>query len=129
MIFCAGAKPRRSERNEGKENMTSDYILILSREFNLRPEQIKAVIELLDAGNTIPFIARYRKEQHGELDDTKLRSLEERLQQLRNLEQRRNEISESLKKLDKWTEELQAEHREEAELFRYFLDLCRRDHR
>ena len=82
---------------------------VIAKELSIQPWQVEAVIALLDEGATVPFIARYRKEQHGELDDTKLRSLEERLQQLRNLEQRRNEISESLKKLDKWTEELQAE--------------------
>ncbi len=82
---------------------------VIAKELSIQPWQVEAVIALLDEGATVPFIARYRKEQHGELDDTKLRSLEERLQQLRNLEQRRNEISESLKKLDKWTEGLQAE--------------------
>ncbi|MBR5345265.1 MAG: RNA-binding transcriptional accessory protein [Clostridia bacterium] len=82
---------------------------VIAKELSIQPWQVEAVIALMDEGATVPFIARYRKEQHGELDDTKLRTLEERLQQLRNLEQRRNEISESLKKLDKWTEELQAE--------------------
>ena len=76
--------------------MTSDYIQILSREFNLRPEQIKAVIELLDAGNTIPFIARYRKEATGSLDDQVLREVSERLEYLRNLDKRREEISKAL---------------------------------
>ena len=106
MIFCAGAKQRRSERNEGKEDMTSDYILILSREFNLRPEQIKAVIELLDAGNTIPFIARYRKEATGSLDDQVLREVSERLEYLRNLDKRREEISKALTEQGVMTEEL-----------------------
>ena len=82
---------------------------ILSEEFHVQPWQIDAVIALLDEGCTIPFIARYRKEQHGELDDQKLRDISDRLTALRNLEQRRNEIIESLKKLDKWTEELQQE--------------------
>ena len=81
----------------------------LAKELGIQPWQTEAVIALLDEGATVPFIARYRKEQHGELDDTKLRDLAERLQQLRNLEQRRTEIAESLKKLEKWTEELQAE--------------------
>lgn len=81
----------------------------LAKELSIQPWQAEAVISLLDEGATVPFIARYRKEQHGELDDTKLRNLAERLQQLRNLEARRVEITESLKKLDKWTEELQAE--------------------
>ncbi|MBR7173271.1 MAG: RNA-binding transcriptional accessory protein, partial [Clostridia bacterium] len=86
--------------------MTSDYILILSQEFNLRPEQIKAVIELLDAGNTIPFIARYRKEATGSLDDQVLREVSERLEYLRNLDKRREEISKALTEQGVMTEEL-----------------------
>ena len=81
----------------------------LAKEFQVQPWQIEAVVKLLDEGCTIPFIARYRKEQHGELDDQKLRDISDRLTALRNLEARRVEISESLKKLDKWNEELQAE--------------------
>jgi len=86
--------------------MTSDYILILSQEFNLRPEQIRAVIELLDAGNTIPFIARYRKEATGSLDDQVLREVSERLEYLRNLDKRREEISKALTEQGVMTEEL-----------------------
>ena len=82
---------------------------VLAQEFSVAPWQIDAVIALLDEGCTIPFIARYRKEQHGELDDQKLRDIADRLSALRNLEQRKTEISESLKKLEVWTEELQAE--------------------
>ena len=81
----------------------------IAKDLAIQLWQAEAVIKLLDEGATVPFIARYRKEMHGELDDTKLRDLAERLQQLRNLEARRNEIIESLKKLDKWTETLQAE--------------------
>ncbi len=81
----------------------------LSEEFQVQPWQIDAVIALLDEGCTIPFIARYRKEQHGELDDQKLRDISDRLTALRNLEQRRIEVAESLKKMEKWTEELQAD--------------------
>ena len=69
---------------------------------------MEAVISLLDEGNTLPFIARYRKEAHGSLDDTTLRDLNDRLTQLRNLRTRRDEIASSLKKQEKWTEELQA---------------------
>lgn len=79
----------------------------LASELHIQAWQTEAVIGLLDEGATVPFIARYRKEKHGELDDTVLRTLAERLQQLRNLEQRRCEIAESLKKFDKWTPELQ----------------------
>ena len=80
----------------------------LCQEFKLAPWQVEAVISLLDAGNTLPFIARYRKEAHGSLDDTTLRDLSDRLTQLRNVQARRDEIVSSLKKLEKWTEELQA---------------------
>ena len=80
----------------------------LCAEFQIAPWQAEAVIRLLDEGCTLPFIARYRKEQHGSLDDQKLREISERLTSLRALEARRGEIAESLKKLEVWTEELQA---------------------
>ncbi len=80
----------------------------LCAEFKIAPWQAEAVIRLLDEGCTLPFIARYRKEQHGSLDDQQLREISERLSSLRALETRRGEISESLKKLGVWTEELQA---------------------
>ncbi len=80
----------------------------LCKEFSIQSWQVEAVIALLDEGATLPFIARYRKEQHGSLDDQQLRDLSDRLNALRTIEQRRNEISESLKKLEVWTEELQA---------------------
>ena len=69
-----------------------DFVAVLAREFSLRPEQVRAVIELLDAGNTVPFIARYRKEATGSLDDQLLRELTERLEYLRSLDKRRMEI-------------------------------------
>ena len=62
---------------------------VLCQEFHLRPAQCENVLRLIDEGNTIPFIARYRKEQTGSLDDQVLRELHERLQYLRNLENRR----------------------------------------
>ncbi len=80
----------------------------LCKEFSIQPWQVEAVIALLDEGDTVPFIARYRKEQHGSLDDQQLRDISERLSALRSLEERRTEISESLKKLEVWTEELQS---------------------
>ncbi len=86
-----------------------NIVEMLCREFQVVPWQVEAVIRLLDEGNTLPFIARYRKEQHGTLDDQKLRDISDRLTQLRNIEQRRQEISESLQKLGVWTEELQAD--------------------
>ena len=76
--------------------MAQSYAQILAKEFSLRPEQAQAVIDLLDAGNTIPFIARYRKEATGSLDDQVLRQLAERLEYLRSLDKRREEIVRAL---------------------------------
>ena len=87
--------------------MAMEAAKILATEFKIQPWQAEAVIRLLDEGNTLPFIARYRKEQHGELDDQKLREIAERLAQLRALEARREEIAASLQKLEVWTEDLQ----------------------
>jgi len=77
-----------------------DNAAILAREFSLQLRQVQAVIELLDAGNTIPFIARYRKEVTGSLDDQLLRELWERLEYLRSLEKRREEIEKLLAEQD-----------------------------
>ncbi len=85
-----------------------DFAEILAREFGLQKWQTEAVIRLLAEGSTLPFIARYRKEEHGEIDDTRLRELAERLETLKKLDERRQEISASLKKLEVWTEELQS---------------------
>ena len=84
-----------------------DFVTILAKEFALKPQQVQAVIELLDAGNTIPFIARYRKEATGSLDDQVLRELAERLEYLRNLQKRREEIEKALTDQGVLTEELQ----------------------
>ena len=81
---------------------------ILSRELNAPENHIENVIQLLDEGNTLPFIARYRKELHGGMDDTQLRALQERLQYLRNLEARRQEVKNSIENQGKLTEELSA---------------------
>ena len=64
---------------------------ILAAELGQKLEYVENVISLIDEGNTIPFIARYRKEMHGAMDDTTLRNLETRLQYLRNLQQRRED--------------------------------------
>ena len=85
-----------------------DYTNLLASEFSLRPQQVQAAVELLDAGNTIPFIARYRKEATGSLDDQVLREMSERLEYLRNLDKRREEIRKSLTEQDVLTEELEA---------------------
>ena len=83
-------------------------VQILARELNKKPEHIEAVITLLDEGNTIPFIARYRKEAHGSMDDTALRTLEERLAYLRNLQERRDTVKSSVEEQGKLTPELAA---------------------
>ena len=79
---------------------------ILAQELGQKKEYIENVITLLDEGNTIPFIARYRKEMHGAMDDTTLRSLETRLTYLRNLQERRDEVKRSIENQGKLTEEL-----------------------
>ena len=81
---------------------------ILSAELGQKQEYIENVITLMDEGNTIPFIARYRKEMHGAMDDTVLRTLETRLAYLRNLQQRRDEVKNSIENQGKLTEELSA---------------------
>ena len=86
----------------------SNISLLLAEELNVKPAYVDNVIALLDEGNTIPFIARYRKEAHGSMDDTVLRKLEERLQYLRNLHQRKEEVTRSITEQGKMTEELAA---------------------
>ena len=81
---------------------------ILARELDRPLSHIENVVNLLDEGNTIPFIARYRKEMHGAMDDTSLRTLEERLQYLRSLQERKETVKKSIEEQGKMTEELSA---------------------
>ena len=81
---------------------------LLSQELGQKVQYVENVIALLDEGNTIPFIARYRKEMHGAMDDTALRTLETRLQYLRNLQARRDEVKNAIENQGKLTEELAA---------------------
>ena len=83
-----------------------DMVSKLAGEFKIRLQQVQAAVELLDAGNTIPFIARYRKEATGSLDDQVLREMAERLEYLRNLEKRREEIAGALEEQGVMTGEL-----------------------
>ena len=83
-------------------------IEILALELKQKPEYVNNVVALMDEGNTIPFIARYRKEMHGAMDDTVLRTLETRLKYLRNLQERRNEVKASIENQGKLTDELAA---------------------
>ena len=79
---------------------------ILARELDCRAQYVENVIKLLDEGNTVPFIARYRKELHGGMDDQSIRTLADRLQYLRNLQQRRDEVRQAIDEQGKLTEEL-----------------------
>ena len=81
---------------------------ILAKNLQRPVSQIEAVIRLLDDGNSIPFIARYRKEQHGAMDDTTLRALQQQLQYLRNLQARQEEVKKSIDAQQKLTSELSA---------------------
>ena len=85
-----------------------DIIQTLAQELDKNPQHVKNVVQLLDEGNTIPFIARYRKEMHGAMDDTSLRTLEERLQYLRGLAERRETVKKSIDEQGKLTDELAA---------------------
>ena len=85
-----------------------DIIQTLARELGESAQHVENVVRLLDEGNTIPFIARYRKEMHGAMDDTALRTLEERLQYLRGLEERRETVKKSIDEQGKLTDELAA---------------------
>ncbi len=80
----------------------------LAEEFKLKPEQVDRTVELIDEGNTIPFIARYRKEVTGSLDDAILRDLSDRLNFLRNIEKRKEEVSALITAQEKMTPEIQA---------------------
>jgi len=80
----------------------------LALELGQKQKYVENVIALLDEGNTIPFIARYRKEMHGTMDDTTLRALETRLNYLRNLQERKEEVCNSIASQDKLTQELEA---------------------
>ncbi|HHX11349.1 MAG TPA: RNA-binding transcriptional accessory protein, partial [Clostridiales bacterium] len=78
-------------------------------ELGIGLEQVEAAVKLIDEGNTIPFIARYRKEVTGSLDDEQLRTLHERLQYLRNLEEKKTQVINSIEEQGKLTEELKAQ--------------------
>ena len=83
-----------------------DYVKQLSEEFGIKSEYAQNIINLLDEGNTIPFIARYRKEMHGTLDDQKIREISERLEYLRGLDKRREEIFNLISGLEKMDDDI-----------------------
>ena len=86
-----------------------DFSAILSSEFHIAQKLVENIIALIDEGNTIPFIARYRKEQTGSCDDQVLRELSERLDYLRGLQKRREEVSGAIAEQGKLTPELEAD--------------------
>ena len=81
-----------------------DIVKKLSEEFTLRADYAANIVNLLDDGNTIPFIARYRKEMHGATDDQVIRELSERYEYLKGLVKRKEEIQASLEAQGKWTD-------------------------
>ncbi len=82
--------------------------VVIAKELGVRTEQVEAAVKLLDEGCTVPFIARYRKEVTGKLDDEQLRTLSERLEYLRNLEEKKEQVLKSIEEQGKLTEELKA---------------------
>ena len=95
-----------------------DIIAALAQELNLKPAAVEAAVALIDEGNTIPFIARYRKEATGGMDDVALRTLDDRLSYLRNLEQRKEDVILLIGAQGKLTPELEAEIRAATQLQR-----------
>lgn len=93
-----------------------DILKVLQEELNIRRQQAEAAVKLIDEGNTIPFIARYRKEATGSLNDEVLRDLDERLRYLRNLEEKKEQVLASIRDQDKLTPELEMQIKEAATL-------------
>ena len=108
-----------------------DHIISrLAKELNLNASQIQATVALIDEGNTVPFIARYRKEATGGLSDDQLRELSEQLSYLRNLEQRKEEVSRLLTEMDQLTPEIERQLRatttlqEVEDIYRPYAACC-----
>ncbi|MBQ9699107.1 MAG: RNA-binding transcriptional accessory protein, partial [Lachnospiraceae bacterium] len=93
-----------------------DILKVISDELNIKLSQVEATVKLIDEGNTIPFIARYRKEVTGSLNDEVLRNLDERLKYLRNLEDRKATVLASIEDQGKLTDELRKQIEEAATL-------------
>lgn len=101
-----------------------DFAKVLAKELSLDEKHVQNVLNLLEDGNTIPFIARYRKEMTGSMDDTVLRKFHERLTYLQGLEERREGILRLIKEQEKLTPEL-AEKIQEAQTLQELEDLYR----
>lgn len=95
------------DTNDQNQENKEKIIITASKELGISPKQVRTTVSLLDEGNTIPFIARYRKEMTGELDENQLRDIEERVQYLRNLEERKREVIRIIAEQEKLTPELQ----------------------
>ena len=107
--------PRRADRrSDRKEKLSMNIVQTIATELGIQTWQVEAVVKLIDEGNTIPFIARYRKEAHGTLDDEQLRNLDERLRYLRALEERRAAILASIEEQGKLTPALKKQIEEAA---------------
>ncbi len=101
----------QAETKKCEGNQSMDIIKVLQEELKIRYQQAEAAVKLIDEGNTIPFIARYRKEVTGALDDEVLRNLDERLLYLRNLEEKKEQVISSIREQEKLTPELEAQIR------------------
>ena len=112
---------RKQQKNRGKQKLMN-IIKKLATEFKIQEKQVESTVNLIDEGNTIPFIARYRKEVTGGLSDEVLRDLDERLGYLRGLEERKEEVLRLIEEQGKLTEELAAEIRS-AEVLQRVEDL------
>lgn len=101
------SKTIEKNKAEGEDNLvTTDICKIIARELGVKEKQVEATVRLFDEGNTVPFIARYRKEVTGELNEEYIRNIQERLQYLRNLIKRQEEILASIEEQGKMTPEL-----------------------
>nr|WP_245251060.1 Tex family protein [Paenibacillus turicensis] len=98
---------QENQQNQQNQQNKEKIIITASKELGISPKQVRTTVNLLDEGNTIPFIARYRKEMTGELDENQLRNIEERVQYLRNLEERKREVIRIIAEQEKLTPELQ----------------------
>ena len=101
-----------------------DFVTALSTQFQLKPWQVQKVMELIDEGNTIPFIARYRKEAHGSLDDQALRQIADRLEYLRSLEKKKEEVARLIEESGSMTSEV-SQALEKAETLSEIDDIYR----
>ena len=117
-------QPYPAKNKLEQENIMKTIAERIAEELKVRQNYVENVISLIDEGNTIPFIARYRKEMHGTMDDTTLRTLEERLTYLRSLEERKETVKKSIEEQGKLTEEL-SKAIDEAETLSKLEDLYR----